>query len=553
MVFVVQVDIEDRDLLDKYAKIIHEFTSTEEGSKSRLSNAVIDMEAALAQTLFKGKKLSSVSGRVAPPDWWVTESGVKALFNSMVDKKKAIITQNFADWVGQVYEDAVAVEGKIRQTTDVRDTTIGNITLIGQSKATNDDDQLKYGSGNKITGTKENSKLYDSETDEFIIDATRYSMIDELRNRWSGDKALKAEKANLLSTNNIRKSSVAGFVAYVNKNFPTMAETLKKDGSLKLIRAELEKTNPNKDNLKRWVNTLNNRYAHMSFKKELNSIYATEEGKKRLFDYIVKSPQLKTQFYQKSKNMALLRMVDGKATALLMTFSPADFNSDNFGAAWDESTGAISIFIKSNVEQKFLSEYAESSAKLSFNGSIEAFNKSVDNLVATKKVIIADGIKFYSKDSLEVPHTNSIPMSKAHLRFSTETRFVDPVDFLSKKNQVLPEKFDGMSNRTMGTFLSSEYLRLLVIKNIVNKMPVGPVGGPPLRDDMLTYRTGRFANSVQLMIDYRKRLVRYYYNPIYYIHERTSRNPKVLIENSISEVLKTRFKQVFNISEVGRF
>ena len=253
--------------------------------------------------------------------------------------------------------------------------------------------------------------------------------------------------------------------------------------------------------------------------------------------------------------MALLRMVDGKATALLMTFSPSDFNSENFGASWDESSGAISVYIKSAVEEKFLSQYAASSAKLTFNGKIDEFNKAVNSLLTTKKKITSEdkSMSFYGSDVLQVAHTNSIPMSKAHLRFSTETKFVDPTNFLSKKNQALPAKFDATSNQTMGTFLSSEYLRLLVIKNIVNKMPVGPVGGPPLRDDILTYRTGRFANSVQLMVDYRKRLVRYYYNPIYYVHEKTSRNPKTLIEHSVSEVMRSRFKQVFNISEVGRF
>ena len=545
MVFIVQVNIEDPDLLENYARIIKSYTEEVHDTKS---HAVTEFEKRLAQTLFKGKTITAVSGRVGPPDWWVTEQGVKNLFRAM-SPKTASITSNFAKWVGEVYEDAVAVEGKIRQTTKIKDVKIGNLTLIGQNIAENTENQNRYGSGDISAG--KDGKIYDAIGDQEIIDVTRYKMIDQLRNRWANDPALSENKGNLLSDKAVNKSKVAKFVKYINDNFPDMAKDLAADGSLRKIRAELDRPNPDKEKLKIWINTVNNRYARMTFLKELNSI--NKSNPDALFNYISKTPLIKDQFYQKSKNMALLRMVNGKATALLMTFSPSDFNSNNFGARWDQQKGTISIFIKSSVEEKFLSQYADSSAKLTFTGAIDAFNKSVDNLIATKNVKIVDGISFYSSESLEVPHTNSIPMSRAMMKFSTETRFVDPSDFLSKKNQALPEKFDGMSNRTMGTFLSSEYLRLLVIKNIVNKMPVGPVGGPPLRDDMLTYRTGRFANSVQLMIDYRKRLVRYYYNPIYYIHERTSRNPKVLIENSISEVLKTRFKQVFNISEVGRF
>ena len=46
-----------------------------------------------------------------------------------------------------------------------------------------------------------------------------------------------------------------------------------------------------KEKLKGWINTVNNRYARMTFLKELNSI--NKSGSDALFNYIAKTPLIK--------------------------------------------------------------------------------------------------------------------------------------------------------------------------------------------------------------------------------------------------------------------
>ena len=271
------------------------------------------------------------------------------------------------------------------------------------------------------------------------------------------------------------------------------------------------------------------------------------EGK--LFEYILKTPNVSEQFYQKSRNLAIFRYSGSSIKGLMLTFKREDFTAKFFAAKFDVSSGAINVYLKSEVESMFLKELPEAAATIRLGQNIEEFDKAVEALAANNTKATFDYLG--EKITYLVPTGGSIPMSKAYLRFATQTIVDNPFSYLSKKSNV-SDHYSGNQNQSMGTFLSSEYLKLLVVKKMVDRMPQGPVGGAPLSDTILTYRTGRFANSLNLVIDYRKKLVKYYYNPIYYVHERTSRNPKVLIERSIREVLVARFKQQFMISEVGR-
>ena len=98
-----------------------------------------------------------------------------------------------------------------------------------------------------------------------------------------------------------------------------------------------------------------------------------------------------------------------------------------------------------------------------------------------------------------------------------------------------------------GRFISKVQMTALVQRAVVQKMPKGPRRGPPLSDDVLTYRSGRFARSVQIaLLNYKTSVIRFFYDPVYQVHEPT-RSPSDLIESSIREVTQQLYGRQFNI------
>ena len=87
----------------------------------------------------------------------------------------------------------------------------------------------------------------------------------------------------------------------------------------------------------------------------------------------------------------------------------------------------------------------------------------------------------------------------------------------------------------------------LVQKAVIQRMPKGPKRGKPLSEEVLTYRTGRFAKSVQIaFLNYKTNVIKFFYDPIYQVHEPT-RSPSELIETSIREVTQQLYGRQFNI------
>ena len=95
--------------------------------------------------------------------------------------------------------------------------------------------------------------------------------------------------------------------------------------------------------------------------------------------------------------------------------------------------------------------------------------------------------------------------------------------------------------------ISVAQLTELARKAFVQRMPKGqPDGPPPPVDGILTYRTGRFAKSFEILtVDERAKRIRYTYDPIYRVHESTGRNPRTLIESGIRRVVQQKFGTAF--------
>ena len=99
----------------------------------------------------------------------------------------------------------------------------------------------------------------------------------------------------------------------------------------------------------------------------------------------------------------------------------------------------------------------------------------------------------------------------------------------------------------IGRFISKAQMSTLVQRAVIQRMPKGPKRGKPLSEDILTYRSGRFAKSVQIaFLNYKTNVIKFFYDPVYQVHEPT-RSPSELIETSIREVTQKLYGRRFNI------
>lgn len=93
--------------------------------------------------------------------------------------------------------------------------------------------------------------------------------------------------------------------------------------------------------------------------------------------------------------------------------------------------------------------------------------------------------------------------------------------------------------------ISSAQLTASIQRSLYARMPKGPLRGEPLSDEILTNRSGRFVKSVVTQV--RDNLIRYFYNPIYKVHESTGRDPSETIEESIRTITQRQVGRQFNI------
>lgn len=97
-------------------------------------------------------------------------------------------------------------------------------------------------------------------------------------------------------------------------------------------------------------------------------------------------------------------------------------------------------------------------------------------------------------------------------------------------------------------FISGAQISALVRRRLGDKMPKGPRRGPPLAPDILTERSGRFRSSVQVIPNYRKSVMSFYYDPIYQVFNNTGRDPDVFVGQTIREVVQGLFNRNFLIT-----
>ncbi len=179
-------------------------------------------------------------------------------------------------------------------------------------------------------------------------------------------------------------------------------------------------------------------------------------------------------------------------------------------------------------------------AKLQIELDKKFLNKLLtDNLVKTSN----KAAKLTLKNIEKISSTGILDLAVAQLDKKIELSLLAqaPRAFLMNVNQDLPNDRRVLRVRP-DRFISSVQFTAILQQQIAKKMPHGPLTGPPLNDTILTFRSGRFVNSINVIINFKKEIITYFFNPIYTKHRETLRNPDdTLIEPSIRILARKLF------------
>jgi len=301
-----------------------------------------------------------------------------------------------------------------------------------------------------------------------------------------------------------------------------------------------------------------------SIVKELNSISPNQ----KLFDYLKQNQRESFEALKsKAKNVLVTWpvIVGGIGSTTIsslkvaeITFSGDDyFNSKLFYIKVKRDTAASITFypyIKTPIEKRILAEFDKdnfAAAAFAIQNQLEKF-ESKESIIKYKRRGSKEELNIFAtfyaamlgKD--DVP-AGSIPQGKVRVNIprrksSAFTSRTAPARRLLRETK----------QPSMGDFITNDTITALTQREMMRRMPIGPVGGPPLSRKVLTYRTGRFVQSLKVIADMRSQAMQYYYDPRYWIHETTSRNPRDLIDSSLNSVTRNLFSKRFNLVKAER-
>lgn len=251
-------------------------------------------------------------------------------------------------------------------------------------------------------------------------------------------------------------------------------------------------------------------------------------GAGKFFDLIKdKDPDLFMKFYQKAKLLQISKFTldkkqqkVAKVNVINIHFPYADFTAPPFAM---EITGGSSIVLKlgKSFENNLIKAVLAAGPTIATD-SVKDFHKELTKLSGKTKTKLNAG-KYDFTTVVEYPSGASIPMTKGRI---TGTR-------------------KGKRKKSIQATITSAQLTASVQRSLFARMPKGPLKGPPLSGEILTNRSGRFVKSVMTQV--RGNLIRYYYNPIYQVHESTERAPSNTIEGSIRNITQRQVGRQFNI------
>mgnify|MGYP001223714773 FL=1 len=145
----------------------------------------------------------------------------------------------------------------------------------------------------------------------------------------------------------------------------------------------------------------------------------------------------------------------------------------------------------------------------------------------------------------------SDPSNQLFLDFVQDFSFANEFSFLRTNSaKIVGGRMNikrGKAKRGGQAFMSGADISAMIQQRLGKKMPKGPRRGPPLSPNILTERTGEFRRSVRVIPNYRKSLIRFFYNPLYGVHVGTDRDPDVFVPQTIREVMLGLYKRKFRV------
>jgi len=108
----------------------------------------------------------------------------------------------------------------------------------------------------------------------------------------------------------------------------------------------------------------------------------------------------------------------------------------------------------------------------------------------------------------------------------------------------------GQKQEKAQKFISGAQISALVRRRLGDKMPNGPRRGPPLSANILTERSGRFRSSIEVIPDYRRSVMAFFYDPLYKVFVGTQRDPDEFVGETVREVVQGLYSRAFKILRV---
>jgi hypothetical protein len=363
------------------------------------------------------------------------------------------------------------------------------------------------------------------------------------------------------NTEYIYSSSQGGLLKYAQNKRPLLPK-IEKDLIEKFKESEKGKEIIEKYQTKIVEGPISQQYLDAAaIVKRLNDIRPNQN----LFDYLKKmQPASFEALKKKSKNVIVtfptsikgITGVSSLKTAAITFQGDNYFNSNNFYIKIKKtSTSSLTFFpyVKTPIEKRILQEFAGKNfkaAEYAIKQDLSKLQKKIVNIKYSRKGI--------SDTTLKIPATfyaavlgdgepGSIPQGRVRVNIprrksSAFTSRTAPARRLLRETK----------QPSMGDFITNDTITALTQREMMRRMPIGPVVGPPLSRKVLTYRTGRFVESLKVIADMRSQAMQYYYDPRYWIHETTSRNPRDLIDSSLNSVTRNLFSKRFNLVKAER-
>lgn len=249
------------------------------------------------------------------------------------------------------------------------------------------------------------------------------------------------------------------------------------------------------------------------------------------------------------KDKALSGNLISKAGILLFPLA-LNINGKNFSTIFEFRMSKDELY--NTRVMKYSVAAAKSSNAVALSAQIRA--SVMDNLVKKHAEAVKSAIFETFTNQEYVDGVATLALGAIRNNDVSTARFVSRMDYegesppLKYARGIITAKQLSSSRERPQRFISKIQLTELVRKKFVDKMPRGPRRGPPLSDDTLTYRTGTFANSFQIAyLNYRTNTIKYFYDPVYRVHEATSRDPRQLIGGTIREVAQAAFARTFRV------